>query len=66
MVPSGINVPPGNFGKNNNSTPWNKRTSWKTMENSGEFNLKIITKPFDIRVGGSIYQDPKFSGQGEN
>ena len=29
MVPSGINVPPGKFGKNNNRTPWNKRTPLK-------------------------------------
>ena len=32
MVPSGINVPPGKFGKKNNRTPWNKHTPWKTME----------------------------------
>ena len=33
MVPSGINVPPGQFGKNNNRTPLNKRTvtRWKTQ-----------------------------------
>ena len=31
MVPSGINVPPGKFGKNNNSTPWNNRTPFKTQ-----------------------------------
>ena len=29
MVPSGINVPIGKFGKNNNRTPWNKRTPLK-------------------------------------
>ena len=29
MVPSGINVPPGNFGKNNKSTPWNNHTPLK-------------------------------------
>ena len=31
MVPSGINVPPGKFGKNNNRTPWNNRTPLKTQ-----------------------------------
>ena len=30
MVPSGINVPPGKFGKNNKRTPWNNRTPLKT------------------------------------
>ena len=40
MVPSGINVPPGKIGKNNNSTPWNKRTPWKTQK--GEIFFKKI------------------------
>ena len=33
MVPSGINVPPGKFAKNNNSTPWNNLTAWNPMAN---------------------------------
>ena len=36
MVPSGINVPPGKFGKNNNRTPWNKRTPLKTQKEHSE------------------------------
>ena len=31
MVPSGINLPPGKFGKNNNRTPWNSHTLLKTQ-----------------------------------
>ena len=29
MLPSGINVPPGKFGKSNNRTPWNSHTPLK-------------------------------------
>ena len=29
-VPSRINVPPGKFGKNNNSTAWSNSTPWKS------------------------------------
>ena len=55
MVPSGINVPPGKFGKNNKHTPWKtqtygmflKRTLFE-VENPSEpiyevFNIHLVT-----------------------
>ena len=45
MVPSGINVPPGKFGKNNNSTTLNKGTPWKTQKSEILFLINLYIQP---------------------
>ena len=53
MVSSGINVPPGKFGKINNRTPWNDRTPWKTMQSLylvQNLNCKILEEVLAFSV----------------
>ena len=56
MVPSGINVPPGKFGKNNNRTPWNNRAPLKIKKigcslKEGVIDIYVLINLKAIHIG---------------